>query len=101
VVEQLRKRIQQPGRIIAALGAVASLALVPLAEAQCVLCYLSASSTGERGSSVLRAGILVLLIPTVVIFGALMLLLLRRREPAGIESADMGNAEGPGQPPVQ
>ena len=55
---------------------------VPAARAQCVLCYMSANSTGARGASVLRAGILVLLVPTLLIFGGLLLLVLRRREPA-------------------
>ena len=53
------------------------------AAAQCALCYTSAAATGERGAAVLRAGILVLLIPTLLTFGGVLLLTLRslkRRE---------------------
>ena len=67
--------------------------------AQCVLCYLSAASTGDRGASVLRAGILVLLVPTVLIFGAVIVLAVRRRHPAGLseEEDDAASAERPAE----
>jgi hypothetical protein len=82
-------------RWMGALAVIAASFLAgPAARAQCVLCYLSASSTGDRGASVLRAGILVLLIPTVLIFGGVILLALRRRDPAGLggEAAEDGQA---------
>ena len=52
------------------------------ATAQCIMCYLSASSTGERGAQVLRLGILVLAIPTLLTFAGVFLLAYRRRNPA-------------------
>jgi hypothetical protein len=47
------------------------------AAAQCALCYTSAAATGERGAVVLRIGILVLLIPTLLTFAGVLLLTLR------------------------
>ena len=52
------------------------------ATAQCIMCYLSASSSGERGSQVLRLGILVLAIPALLTFAGLFFLVYRRRNPA-------------------
>ena len=65
-------------------GTTASLLAGPATTAaQCIMCYLSASSSGERGSQVLRMGILVLVIPTLLTFAGLFLLAYRRRNPAG------------------
>jgi len=65
-------------------GALALLLAHPATTAaQCIMCYLSASSSGERGSQVLRLGILVLVIPTLLTFAGLFLLAYRRRNPAG------------------
>jgi hypothetical protein len=83
----LKQLLHRTTIISATLVAAAVALLGPAASAQCVLCYLSASATGDRGSSVLRAGILVLLIPTVLIFGGVMLLAVRRREPAASDDA--------------
>ena len=47
------------------------------AAAQCALCYTSAAATGERGAAVLRVGILVLLIPTLLTFAGVVFLTLR------------------------
>ena len=66
-------------------GALALLLAHPAtaAAAQCIMCYLSASSSGERGSQALRLGILVLAVPTLLTFAGLFLLAYRRRNPAG------------------
>ncbi len=60
-----------------------ALSLPATAAAQCIMCYMSADSTGERGSHVLRTGILVLAIPTLMTFAGLFLLAYRRRNPQG------------------
>ena len=50
--------------------ALAGLALAhPLLAQGCALCYNTAASTGARGITALRNGILILMIPPVVIFG--------------------------------
>ena len=59
------------------------LSLPATAAAQCIMCYMSAGSTGERGAHVLRVGILVLAIPTLLTFAGIFLLVYRRRNPAG------------------
>ena len=65
-------------------GAIGFLLAYPAtAAAQCIMCYLSASSTGERGSQVLRLGILVLAVPTLLTFAGLFVLAYRRRNPVG------------------
>lgn len=69
------------------MGGIAAVAAFLLAHpataaAQCIMCYLSASSSGERGSQVLRMGILVLAIPTLLTFAGVFLLAYRRRNPA-------------------
>ena len=79
-------------------GAVGFLLAYPAtAAAQCIMCYLSASSSGERGSQVLRIGILVLAVPTLLIFAGLFYLAYRRRNPAewdeGEDSTPAGQQE--------
>jgi len=59
------------------------LAYPATAAAQCIMCYLSASSSGERGAQVLRMGIIVLVVPTLLTFAGIFLLAYRRRNPAG------------------
>jgi hypothetical protein len=49
------------------------------AAAQCVLCYSSASSAGNRGIQALKEGILVLLVPTLLIFAGITFLAVRHR----------------------
>lgn len=66
-----------------AAGTALAILLAHPAAAQCVMCYLSAGSSGERGAQVLRMGILVLAVPTLLIFAGLFVLAYRRREPAG------------------
>jgi hypothetical protein len=77
-------------------GAVvtALLAHPAAAEAQCIMCYLSASSSGEPGSRVLRWGILVLAIPTLLVFAGVFLLAWRRRHPAGWEPEEGSTEAG-------
>jgi len=67
------------------------------AAAQCALCYTSAAATGDRGAAVLRVAILVLLIPTLLTFVAVLLLTLRglkRRESWTDESLQEGEEPG-------
>ena len=59
-------------------------------QAQCVMCYLSASASGDRGSQALRWGILVLAIPTLLIFAGLFILAYRRRHP--VEQEDFSSS---------
>ena len=47
------------------------------------MCYLSASSTGERGAHVFRVGILILAVPTLLAFAGIILLVYRRRNSPG------------------
>src|SRR5437867_1971650 len=71
-------------RWISALNTTLALMLagaVPL-RAQCVLCYMSAASTGSHGAHVLRMGIIVLVVPAVLLFAGVVLLAVRRRNPA-------------------
>jgi hypothetical protein len=64
-------------------GAVALLLGSPAsAAAQCIMCYMSATGAGERGSHVLRMGIIVLAVPTLLTFAGIALLAYRRRKPA-------------------
>ena len=64
-------------------GIVVCLLAHPMtAAAQCIMCYMSASSSGERGAQVLRMGILVLAVPTLLTFAGVFLLAYRRRNPA-------------------
>jgi hypothetical protein len=62
------------------------------AAAQCIMCYLSAGSSGERGAQVLRLGILALAIPTLLIFAGLFFLAYRHRKP--VERIEDEHASG-------
>ncbi|MSO20779.1 MAG: hypothetical protein EXQ56_10025 [Acidobacteria bacterium] len=55
------------------------------AAAQCVLCYNTVAGAGARTISVMRVAILILIVPTLFIFGALALMLYRRRKTPGGE----------------
>ena len=74
------------------IGAAAALiaAFAQTASAQCIMCYMTANSTGEHGASVLRHGIMILMIPTLSVFAGLFLLAyLRRHAPdSGEESIE-------------
>ena len=71
---RLRKLVSSLGLVTSALWLTA----IP-AAAQCILCYTSAASSGTRAITALRNGILVLLIPTILIFAAVVIVLVRRR----------------------
>ena len=59
----------------------ASLLLSLPAAAQCAMCYASAAAAGSKGIHALKVGILVLAIPTVVIFTGVFVVAFRRRNP--------------------
>ena len=67
-------------KALGGLAAAVWAAPVP-AAAQCVLCYLSAASSGAKGAQALRWGILVMIVPTLALFGGVILLAIRRRNP--------------------
>lgn len=56
------------------------------AAAQCVMCYASASNAGSKAIQALRSGILVLVIPTALVFGGIMFIALRHRKFGSNES---------------
>jgi hypothetical protein len=57
--------------------------LTPSAFAQgCAMCYQDASASGAQGSQALRHGILILLFPTLTVFGGIFGLIYRRRNVA-------------------
>lgn len=65
-------------RILGLLAAMEWIATSP-AAAQCILCYASAASAGSKTIEALRTGILVLIIPTMLIFAGVILLAVRHR----------------------
>ena len=72
------------------------------AAAQCALCYASAAATGERGAAVLRVGILVLLIPTLLTFAGVVFLTLRslKRHESWTDESPQGVGEHRGFRPL-
>lgn len=50
------------------------------ALAQCAMCIKAVESAGTRVIDVVKVGIYILLVPTVLIFGALALMVYRRRK---------------------
>ncbi len=65
------------GRIL--LAALAVLALAPSAFAQgCALCYTTAAAAGAAAAHALNIGILVLLVPALLMFIAILAFLVRR-----------------------
>jgi len=48
----------------------------------CAQCYQSAAASGVAGRAALRHGILVLLVPAISVFFAVLSLIYRRRHPA-------------------
>ncbi len=72
----VKKRLG-PGTIL--LVMVLATMLVPEALAQgCSMCVKNAAATGEEGRKALNAGILILLTPTLLLFGGVFVLLCRR-----------------------
>jgi hypothetical protein len=58
--------------VAAALGASGAFAQ------SCALCYTQASAAGARAQHSLNYGILILLVPSLVLFGGVLVMLLRR-----------------------
>jgi hypothetical protein len=60
-------------------GIVAGLAVAPAAFSQgCAQCYIEASASGAHAQKSLDIGILVLLLPSLVMFAGVIVLLIRR-----------------------
>ena len=73
----VRVRKMRLGRIF--LAALAMLALAPGAFAQgCALCYTTAAAAGAAAARSLNIGILVLLVPALVMFIAVLAFFVRR-----------------------
>lgn len=71
--------------ILAALFA-ALLVYAPAAAAQsCSMCYDSASQQGPEAARALNTAIIVLLLPSVLLFGGVLVTALRRRDSADSE----------------
>jgi len=49
------------------------------AAAQCILCYTSVAGAGDRTIRAIQIGILILMVPTVTIFGGLAWMVFSRR----------------------
>lgn len=60
------------------LAAAAQFLTAAPAAAQCVLCYISAAGSGDRGIRTIQIGILILMIPTVAILAGLVWTVIRR-----------------------
>ena len=67
------------------LGIVAVLAGAPSALAQCAQCYIEASASGSHAQKSLDIGILVLLLPSLLMFVGVIVLLIRRTRFAAAE----------------
>lgn len=65
---------------MAAIAAAAVVAFSPALHAQgCAMCYQNAAATGPQGAQALRHAIIVLLVPPVTMFSAILGLLYQRR----------------------
>ena len=75
-------------------GGFVYLATAAPAAAQCVMCYVSAAGSGDRGIRALQIGILILMIPTVTIMAGLVYTVIRRRHgvPVGTEKSKTDSA---------
>ncbi len=71
-------------RVVRIIGLVLlALMAVPAAFGQsCALCYTAADATGSHGARMLDIGILVLLIPTLLLFVGIIVMLVRRARAA-------------------
>jgi hypothetical protein len=64
-------------------GMVAGLAAAPAALSQgCAQCYIEASASGSHAQKSLDIGILVLLVPSLLMFAGVIVLLIRRTRAA-------------------
>jgi F0F1-type ATP synthase membrane subunit c/vacuolar-type H+-ATPase subunit K len=69
-------------RLIAG-GILAGLAAAPAAFSQgCAQCYIEASASGSHAQKSLDIGILVLLVPSLLMFAGVIVLLIRRTRAA-------------------
>ncbi len=69
-------------------GFMLLLAVAPRAPAQgCAACYSDAAAAGAKGRAALRHGILILLLPTLGLFGGTFAVFYRRRN---VSRADRG-----------
>jgi hypothetical protein len=53
------------------------------AAQSCAMCYQNAAASGTRGKLALQHGILILALPAIAIFGAILFLLYSRRNVGG------------------
>ena len=66
-----------------------ALALAPQALGQgCSMCYSSAEQQGQRAQQAMNTGILVLLFPTLLLFGGVLVTAIRRRNSHVDDSAE-------------
>jgi len=66
-----------------ALGILAGLAVAPAGFSQgCAQCYIEASASGSHAQKSLDIGILVLLLPSLLLFIGVIVLLIRRTHAA-------------------
>ena len=63
-------------------GMVTGLAAAPAAFSQCAQCYIEASASGSHAQKSLDIGILVLLLPSLLMFIGVIVLLIRRTHAA-------------------
>lgn len=71
-------------RLASTFIALGVLAVVPPARGQgCAMCYSAASAAGKAAARALDSGILVLLIPTLVMFVGVLVFAVRRANAAG------------------
>jgi hypothetical protein len=64
-------------------GILAGLAAAPAAFSQgCAQCYIEASASGSHAQKSLDIGILVLLVPSLLMFAGVIVLLIRRTHAA-------------------
>ncbi len=80
----------RPGRASSPLRALAAWLLLvlaaPAAFAQsCAMCYDSAKQQGPEAARALNTGIVVLLLPSLLLFGGVVVTAFRRRETTDIE----------------
>jgi len=86
IVASLTKTVPVRSLLAAGLAILCTLVVVLTASraaAQgCAQCYQSAAASGVAGRAALRHGILILLVPAISLFLAILSLIYRRRYPA-------------------
>jgi hypothetical protein len=82
--KRLRRRNPNRRAIAIAPLILAVLSLAPSAAAQgCAMCYDSAQQQGPEAAHALNIGIIVLLLPSLMLFGGVIVTALRHREARG------------------